>query len=280
VTPDTASFQFLPTVATNGAGLVGLLFGDTRGFSPADARFHMYFAASVDGGATFLPARRLTSRPSAIATAAHARPLVNHAWPYPDSVSVWVWSVQQKHPTGGDYLGLAADVAGAFHALWADSRSGVYQAYTARIAVLPESLAARFGAGPLELRAVSNGVVVEFDAIVFDSATRIATMPTRLRNLSGDTVWGPVTVSVRGIGYRGARLDSSARWIVLNAPNGLAGVGAAFDFTPALGDRGYLPPGGVSAAVEWRARFPALDRRQVRLQLDVTGRVRPRAPGP
>lgn len=274
ITPDGEGFQFLPTIATNAYGVLGVLYGDTRGFRAEDGRFNVYFAASINGGASFLPPRRLTSQPSTIETEAHGRPLINHAWPYADSVSVWVWSVLTKHPTGGDYLGLAADIAGVFHPLWADARSGVYQAYTSRVVVQPESELARLEAGLSEPVGVSSRVTFEVGPIALNSSTGIATMPIALRNLSSDTIWAPITVRVKAIRYRGVQPDESSGWAVLNADNGLSGVGALFDYRLALGDFGLLPPGGISLAIQWRARFPELRPRIVRLQLEVVGRLR------
>lgn len=274
VTPDGASFQFLPTLATNKNGVLGILYGDTRGFRAEDGRFNMYFAASLDGGASFLSPRRLSSRHSSIETEAHGRPAINHSWPYADSVSVWFIAILTKHPTGGDYLGLAADIDGVFHPMWADSRSGLYQAYTSRVAVLPGSSFARLDSALSEPVAVNNRVMWEVDPIRFDAATNIATLPVRLRNLSTDTIWGPISVRVKAINYRGIQPGRSEAWRLLNAENRVSGVGAQFDYTPALGDFRLLPPGGVSSPIEWRARFPELRGRHVRLQLDVVGRMR------
>lgn len=274
ITPDNVSFQFLPTIATNKDGVLGVLYDDTQGFRAEDGRFNAWFVASVDGGASFLAPRRLASRPSTIETEAHERPGINHVWPYVDSVSVWVASILTKHPTGGDYVGLAADIAGFFHPLWADSRSGVYQAYTSQVAVLRDSALAARGSelsGPV---AVNSRITLEVDEIAYDATRRVATMPVRLRNLSTDTVWGPINVRVKAIGYRGVQPEASSGWTVLNAENGVSGVGALFVYSSALGDLGLLPPSGVSSPVEWRARFPQLRARHVRLQFEVVGRVR------
>ncbi|MEP7348099.1 MAG: hypothetical protein ABI877_22710, partial [Gemmatimonadaceae bacterium] len=37
--------------------------------------------------------------------------------------------------SGGDYMGLTAAADGGFHAFWADSRTGTFQAWTTRIRV-------------------------------------------------------------------------------------------------------------------------------------------------
>jgi hypothetical protein len=76
----------------------------------------VFFTASRDGGETFLPEVKVSSAENCPITPANGE-------------AGWRW------PTGGDYHGLAADAAGRFHLVWADSRDGIYQLRTASATV-------------------------------------------------------------------------------------------------------------------------------------------------
>lgn len=43
--------------------------------------------------------------------------------------------VAERFEAGGDYYGLAARPGGSFRAVWADSRTGVFQLWTDRLEV-------------------------------------------------------------------------------------------------------------------------------------------------
>lgn len=106
----------MPAVAVNGAGTVMVAWVDGR-HHEGDC-WDVYAAASLDGGATFVPERRLTPEPTCPAGPGNG----NGA-----AAQRWRW--------GGDYIGLDADANGAFHVVWADSRTGTYQLYMAQLAV-------------------------------------------------------------------------------------------------------------------------------------------------
>ncbi|MGH9476910.1 MAG: sialidase family protein [Terriglobales bacterium] len=103
--------DFQPAVAVNRDGVVGVSWYDRR--DNADNRgYYVRFAASLDGGQTWLPSVRVSSQPNSV-------PQIRRGFSM----------------TGGDTSGLAADAAGAFHALWVDNRTGVQQVWTAAIQV-------------------------------------------------------------------------------------------------------------------------------------------------
>ena len=60
--PDYAS-QFQPMIAVNGDGVLAIFWYDTEGFPKRD-QFAVSFTASLDGGETLLPKRRLSSEVS------------------------------------------------------------------------------------------------------------------------------------------------------------------------------------------------------------------------
>jgi hypothetical protein len=104
-----------PQLTVNKDGVLGVSWLD----SPDDAAgqcYGLYFTASVDGGATFLPTTRVSSRLSC-----------------PDSIRNG--SAFERWPRGGDYHGLAATADGLFHALWPDAATGVFQTMSATIQV-------------------------------------------------------------------------------------------------------------------------------------------------
>jgi hypothetical protein len=120
VTPPLAGANFEnPTVAVNRDGVVGVSWYDTR-HDPAAECIDVYFTASTDFGETFLPAVRVTPETSC-PRAVEAQKAVAERWSW-----------------GGDYSGLAATADGRFHVLWADSRAGVYQLWSAAVSLDPE----------------------------------------------------------------------------------------------------------------------------------------------
>lgn len=102
--------QFMPTVAVNKDGIVGVLWYDRRD-SDDNLSYYARFSASSDGGATWLPSVRISESPN---------------------------KANGKSGTGvtsGDTSGLAASADGIFHALWIDNRTGVQQVWTSAITV-------------------------------------------------------------------------------------------------------------------------------------------------
>jgi hypothetical protein len=104
-----------PVVAVNAEGVVGLAWIESRA-QPQPSCHEVHFTASLDGGRTFLPDRRVSSADSCPTAedngAAYSR-----------------WS------RGGDYFGMVAASDGRFHVLWSDARDKVYQIWTAAVAV-------------------------------------------------------------------------------------------------------------------------------------------------
>jgi hypothetical protein len=81
------------------------------------------FAASLDGGRTFLPEQlvsSLTCQSSATDTAIYRR-----------------W------PTGGDYFGLVAMPNGQFRLMWAEARRGTPELMTALVKIADDIVATR-----------------------------------------------------------------------------------------------------------------------------------------
>lgn len=100
--------DFMPMVAVNCGGVVGVSWYDRRD-SKDNFSYNVRFAASVDGGHTWLPSVRVSN------------------YPYiPGS---------DMHKNGGDTAGLAADAAGVFHLTWIANPSGIPAMWTAAVRV-------------------------------------------------------------------------------------------------------------------------------------------------
>lgn len=105
----------LPTVAVAPDGAVGVVWQDARN---ADGRscFDLYSAISTNGGASFFPEVRVSSETGCAGSFEQ-----NGA------------AASRFRIGGGDYLGLVATGPRTFQAVWADTRTGRYQIWTARI---------------------------------------------------------------------------------------------------------------------------------------------------
>lgn len=100
--------DFMPKVAVNRDGVVGVSWYD-RSDSKDNLSYNVRFAASVDGGHTWLPSVRVSNSPYV-----------------PGS---------DTHYNGGDTAGLAADAAGVFHLTWIANPSGAPAMWTAAVRV-------------------------------------------------------------------------------------------------------------------------------------------------
>jgi hypothetical protein len=108
-------------------GTVGALWGEHEADALSTPCWQMFFAASVDGGATFSQPHQLTTAP-VCPNAPGNRTITYPAVGRTDTVSS-AW------PHGGHYIGLAASADGVFHPAWSDTRDGTFRTYTARIRV-------------------------------------------------------------------------------------------------------------------------------------------------
>jgi hypothetical protein len=261
------AYQFQSVVAVNKDGVVGVSWYDTRNSTDASS-FDEYFAASVDGGRSFLPSVRVSSASSTFRGAGNLRvdPLI---FEHKDETYLSLISAVSRWPSGGDYMGLTADRDGVFHPLWADARSGTFQAYTASVTIeLPQPDEVAGAASPAatttpptpaqRIRASLRGrAELLFDPTRYDGLTREAEVPVRLRSTSKEPIYPPITLEILGFGVNDPELpkDDSPAPAVVNASNGKPGEGALFDFAGALGTREALEPGGVTSPVVLRLRF-------------------------
>jgi hypothetical protein len=246
-----SSTQYSPTIAAGG-GALAIAWFDTRDLTENGA-YRVRFTASTDQGRTFLPSRVISSEVS------HALGRGNAGFEPASFVDhrgiqrVAFVSAVDRFFNGGDYCGLAADRDGVFHPFWADSRTGTFQCWTARVHVARDAPAPCVA--QTAVTDISKRVALVADPISREAGSNEVAIPFRIRNDGDAPIAGPLTIEVLGFGDgpKGELHRESAPTIV-NAPNGRPGAGAVFDYSAALGDLCTLAPGASTEAVTWRFR--------------------------
>ena len=268
--PASAS-QFLPAIAVNDSGVVGVIWLDTRA-SAADDAYDVHYAASLDGGKTFLPAVRVSSATSRPAGPGNMRPGLGRLRYSGDTLVMDFLSGYSRWRDVGDYIGLVADAKGVFHPVWPDSRNGTFQLQTARIELLASAPSAA------AMDTVTRPVGIVLDPTQFDAEKRELVVPVRIRNTTADTLYPPIVATLTSVGdtmlVRTGYMRSEDVVTILNATNAKPGAGASFDFSDALGTVGYLAPGAVSGAVEFRLRVATPAASGLRWRMVVSARAR------
>ncbi|MGH9367821.1 MAG: sialidase family protein [Thermoanaerobaculia bacterium] len=271
------SSQYQPSIAVSDEGIVGMAWYDTRGFPKRD-RYNVYFAASLDGGETFLPSVRVSSAPSLPTGAGNLRPAPPGWKGGGDGLRLELYSPFSIWPNGGDYVGMAADSAGVFHPFWSDARSTTFQLYTARIRV---ERGGEEKARPKTAEAPLDGMVsLVYDPIRYLPETAEVHAPIRLRNVSKHPIYGPLHVEVmetvpqHRVQSGWATEETAPK--ILNASNGKTGKGAVFDYSKSLGDFEELQPGAVTEAVVWRLKIAGPAQSEVQFGLSVRGSLTPK----
>ncbi len=268
--PASAS-QFLPAIAVNESGVVGVMWLDTRA-SAADDAYDVFYSASLDGGETFLPAVRVSSETSRPAGPGNMRPGLGRLRYAGDTLIMDFLSGYSRWRDVGDYIGLTADAKGVFHPVWPDSRNGTFQLQTARIELLSGAPSAA------AMDTVTRPVGIVLDPSRFDAGKRELVVPVRIRNTTADTLFPPIVATLTSVGdtmlVRSGYMRPEDVVTILNATNAKPGAGASFDFSDALGTLGLLAPGAVSGAVDFRLRVATPAASGLRWRMVVSARVR------
>lgn len=294
-------YRQTPVVSVSARGVVGVSWYDRRD-DPARRCWKYYFTASLDGGATWLPNVPVSTAPSCPARATNPRVFVQGAgaessapvtdietlalqgqFTRADSLAAAHRTRVERSAQGGDelrvsfntgrsvwpghYTGLTADTTGTFHALWADRRGPHQHMYTVRIEVAlgPDS-------EPPGLRAqtVTDLIQVIPDAVTYHATSGVSEFTVRLRNVSPQTIHGPLTLRVKRVTTAGTEL--------LDADGGGRGVGARWDFTARMGTRARLAPGMMTEGRAIRVRTAAAHGLDGAFEFDVLGRTVRQAP--
>ena len=135
--PSDTTDQFMPEIAVNRDGVVGVMWYDRRDH-PDNLGWDARFAASVDGGGTFGSSVRVSQSGASFppGTSREKRSLLRRRETIRNNCEQQITAGRDSFMfMGGDTAGLAADASGLFHAAWVDNRSGVPQMWTAAISV-------------------------------------------------------------------------------------------------------------------------------------------------
>jgi len=270
--PTANTNQFRPALAVNGQGIVGVSWFDTRE-TPGPRMYNEFFTASSDGGETFLPPARVSSQASALDAPNNLvlRPTIDSPRASGGKLGFSLMTNSAGFPDGGDYLGLTADITGAFHPLWADTRSGSFQSWTATIRIEPSG---RAGNSEVAAQNSQSEVTTKFwplfDPAHYDPKTETEEIPVRLKNTSEDSVCTPLIVHIK-TGATG-RLESGAQ--ILNGTAAKSEGGIVFDYSNAMGDFSCLAPGEATEPIVWKVRPDPKDKTFASVQFTVTGSVR------
>ena len=115
-----------PAIAVNRDGVVAIAWYDARNDrSTIKGNFRcqeIFFTASLDGGVTFLPEAKVSTKATCPAT--------------PRNVETAL-----RFPAGGEYMGMAAASDRSFRLLWSDSRNEIYHLYTAAVSIRTSGVA-------------------------------------------------------------------------------------------------------------------------------------------
>ena len=241
--------HILPAVAVNKDGVVAVTWYDRRE-STDNLGWRVRVAASLDGGETFTASVPVSSQPNAY-TSKIRWPLGTSA--RTDSTNAMVTmglGLDLFFGSGGHTTGLVADANGVFHPVWVDNRTGVSQMWTAPVTI--QGKAVENGSAELaELENISRKVGVDLRYTSFDRATNTATAKIRIKNVSDETITGPLKMRVVGLSSGMGTPE------ILGAENGISGIGAVWDLTSILPNEG-LPPDAYSEEQELTFRLSNL----------------------
>ena len=225
----------MPSVAVNKDGVVGVTWHDRRN-STNDIDYEVRFAASFDGGQTFTKSVKVSDKPN-VFDKGESWPLKGLALLDKTSAARLV-VVRDEYVAGGDTADLTTDANGIFHSLWVDNRTGIRQVWTSAITVQGGAL--KHGDSALaKLDDISSRIDIEVVDSSFDRRRSEGTLSVRLKNISKETIAGPIKLRALGV------ISELGTATITNADNGLTGDGAVWDFTRLIED-GSLAPDELS----------------------------------
>jgi hypothetical protein len=233
----------LPTLAVNKNGVVGIAWYDRRESSD-NLGWNIRFTASIDGGETWSPSVRVSSR---AATFTDRSKLDIIAAGRSSAVGLGIEArIFEQEFGGGDTDEMMADAGGDFHPVWVDNRTGIFQVWSASVTVAGRAI--RHGAPELAgLEDVSSKVHATFETATLDKRSGVLTMALRLRNISVETIRGPLKLRVK-------RLSSQLGDAHLMSGVKPSGGGLVIDLTDVLSGN-VLAPGAQTKPKALRIRL-------------------------
>lgn len=262
--------SFMPMVSVNSKGVVGVSWYD-RSESENGLDFTVRFAASLDGGETFLPSVKVSEKAF---THSDDTQWVLHAYsqggghkhPWnpatnggPLMIQVSDGAVNRHY--GGQTAGLSADAAGRFHPFWIDNRTGTPQVWTTIVKVNGSVL--RNGSAELsDLEDLSERLALRIERPHYDRQSKILSVDVRIQNLSREPIRGTLKARI-------VSLKSDAVAMLMTNGRSIPALGAVIDLTTLL-EGGTLPPLGISKQVK-RLEFMMSDWPSVLEHLQESG---------
>ena len=212
------------------------------------------FAASCDGGRSFLPSV-VVREEAFVHHRNRVQPIQFNVSGGPRELGGWsnypLYISTNRARTAGDTAGLAAGSQGVFHALWIDNRTGVQQVWTAPISVNEKTVCK--GLEQLSgLEAITNDVFVEAAKAHYDPDSQTISANLHLLNVSDQTFEGPILLRI---------VRTTPKVEILNTDNRLSGTGAVLEFNA----KGKLEPGQRTEGRMIKYRFPHRSENQVGL---------------
>lgn len=250
---DRFSDHFMPVLAVNNQGVIGISWYDRRD-SPDDMGWWPRFTASLDGGEVFLSSVKLSEAPEAHKAGDQLPIFISRfrgeygASTNKPTITTYI-TPDYGEGFGGDTSGMVADANGVFHAVWVDNRSGILQLWAAAVSV--NGKAVLNGLQELETLAdVSRSVILDFTDTHYDPKTGAAAFYVTMTNTSTVSIAPPIKLRVIGLGAGSGTVQ------ILNADNQQRGTGAVWDFTDVVRG-GSLEPGAKTGAK--RFEFQLID---------------------
>ena len=262
--PSLGPDDFMPSVAVNRNGVVGVLWYDRRQ-SPDNLGWHVRFSASLDGGETFQPSIKVSEAATKFDIDAkwplsYWRPVTGGgSGVLPGPILIVSLEVMGQLFNGGDYGGMVADAAGEFHPLWVDNRTGLHQLWTATIAVN--------GVGEpnqhlKDLEDVTEKVTLEIVGAEFERKADRLNVDVRLTNTSKSNLRAPFRARIVALN------SEIGGQVSINGRTNYSATGALLD----LDETGeILTPGGTTRTI--RLNFHLTSTRPPGRGRDVTLRV-------
>jgi hypothetical protein len=216
-----------PAIAVNKDGVVGVVFNDRRD-DPKNSCYRLYFAASVDGGETFLPNVKASEGatcpldPGNWAVAAFSfldLPLDLSKEKRRPAISFT--GVPERWPNGGDTQGFVAGPDGVFHSAWINGESGVMQLWSKDFTVNTRTL---LKAAPSR-EDLSRQLTLDVSDPILDFDAHTVSVKVRIENPLAVSVEGPFSVALDDV------ISVLKDFHVVNADNGLGAKGAVWNFT-------------------------------------------------
>jgi hypothetical protein len=252
--------NFLPTLAVNKDGIVGLTWEDRRE-NPDNIGYATRFTASFDGGETWLPSVRVAEQQARFRQGSEGEAIggrVSQGADGNNPITIAVTRGGEFH--GGDTAGLRGDANGVFHAVWIDNRSGIDEVYTAPITVT--GTVAKHGSADLAaLSDLTGSVAFDLQDTQYDAKTQTITVQGALRNRSKEPLRGRLIGRVLSV------TSEAGVATITNADNGFTGPGAVFDFTDTM-DAGVLKPDQSTKAKTFHVqlkdvKLPAVEEKNI-----------------